>query len=198
MQLPVQISFRGMEPSEAVEAKIRERTAKLDRFYDRIMSCRVVVESPHRRHHQGKLFHVRVDLTVPGGELAVTREPAEHHAYEDVFVAIRDAFDAAQRQLEDYARRQRGDLKTHEEPPSGRVSKLFPDEGYGFIETASGTEVYFHRNSVLDNAFARLEVGSDVEFVEEQGEKGPQASTVRVIDKRRKQALGRAAQPPPR
>lgn len=181
MQLPVQISFRGMEPSDAVEAKIRERTARLDRFFDRIMGCRVVVESPHRRHHQGKLFHVRVDLTVPGGELAVTREPAEHHAHEDVFVAIRDAFDAAQRQLEDYARRQRGDLKTHEGLPSGRVSKLFSDEEYGFIETRDGAEVYFHKHSVLDKAFDRLTVGSDVEFVEEQGEKGPQASTVRVL-----------------
>jgi ribosomal subunit interface protein len=105
----MQISFRDMEPSGAVEAKIRERVAKLERFYDRIMGCRVVVEAPHRRHHQGKLFHVRVDLTVPGSELAVTREPAERHAHEDVFVAIRDTFDAAQRQLEEYARRQRGD-----------------------------------------------------------------------------------------
>jgi ribosomal subunit interface protein len=186
MQLPVQISFRGMEPSDAAEAKVRERAAKLDRFYDRIMSCRVVVESPHRRHHQGKLFHVRVDLTVPGGELAVTREPAEHHAHEDVFVAIRDAFDAAQRQLENYARRQRGDLKTHEGLPNGRVSKLFPEDGYGFISTSEGLEIYFHRHSVLDDAFDLLKVGSDVEFVEEQGEKGPQASTVRVVDKRRR------------
>ncbi|HVO26875.1 MAG TPA: HPF/RaiA family ribosome-associated protein [Candidatus Margulisiibacteriota bacterium] len=186
MQLPLQISFRGMEPSDAVETKVRERAARLDRFYDRIMGCRVVVESPHRRHHQGKLFHVRVDLTVPGGELAVTREPAEHHAYEDVFVAIRDAFDAAQRQLEDYARRQRGDLKTHEGLPTGRVSKLFPDEEYGFIETPEGAEVYFHKHSVLDKAFDRLVAGSEVEFVEEQGEKGPQASTVRVIEKRRR------------
>ena len=186
MQLPVQISFRGMEPSDAVEAKIRERAAKLDRFFDHIMGCRVVVESPHRRHHQGKLFHVRVDLTVPGGEFAVTREPAEHHAHEDVFVAIRDAFDAAQRQLEDYARRQRGDLKTHEGPPTGRVAKLFPDEGYGFIETPDGAEIYFHEHSVLDKAFDLLTVGSEVEFVEEQGEKGPQASTVRVLEKRRR------------
>lgn len=186
MQLPAQISFRGMEPSDAVEAKIRDRIAKLDRFYDRIMACRVVVESPHRRHHQGKLFHVRVDLTVPGGELAVTREPAEHHAHEDVFVAIRDAFEAAQRQLEDYARRQRGDLKTHEGLPTGRVSKLSPDEEYGFIETRDGVEFYFHKHSVLDKAFDHLTVGTEVEFVEEQGEKGPQASTVRVINRRRR------------
>jgi cold shock CspA family protein/ribosome-associated translation inhibitor RaiA len=184
MQLPVQISFRGMEPSAAVEAKIRERTVKLERFYDRIMGCRVVVESPHRHHHQGKLFHVRVYLTVPGGELTVSRDAAEHHAHEDVFVAVRDACDAAQRQLEDYARRQRGDLKTHEGPPSGHIAKLFPDKGYGFIETPDGFEIYFHQHSVLDAAFDRLLVGSAVEFVEEEGEKGPQASTVRLLDKR--------------
>jgi ribosomal subunit interface protein len=176
-----------MEPSAAVEAKIRERAAKLDRFYDRIMGCRVVVEAPHRRHHQGKLFHVRVDLTVPGGELAVSREPAGHRAYEDVYVAIRDAFDAVQRQLEDYARRQRGALKTHEALPRARVSRLFPDEGYGFIETPDGAEVYFHKNSVLDDAFGRLTVGTEVQFVEQEGEKGPQASTVRVVEKRRPQ-----------
>jgi cold shock CspA family protein len=181
MQIPLQITFRGMSPSVAVEAKIRERAAKLDRYYGRIMGCRVIVETPHRHHHQGKLFHVRVDLTVPGGELLVRREPARHHAYEDVFVAVRDAFDAIQRQLEDYVRRQRGQVKTHEEQPSGRIVRLFPAEGYGFIETADGREVYFHRNSVLDAAFERLAVGEAVAFVEEAGDKGPQASTVHVL-----------------
>jgi ribosomal subunit interface protein len=183
MQLPLQITFRNMESSAAIEAKIRERVAELDRYYHRIMGCRVVVESPHRRHHQGKLFHVRVDLTVPGGELAVSREPAQHHAYEDVYVAIRDAFDAARRQLEDYARRHRGETKGHAALPYGRVSKLFPTEGYGFIETPDGREVYFHENSVLHDAFGRLEIGCQVEFVEEQGDKGPQASTVRIVGK---------------
>ncbi len=187
MQIPLQISFRDMPPSAAVEAKIRERAAKLDRFYDRIMACRVVVEAPHRRHHQGKLFHVRVDLTVPGGELAVSREPARHRAYEDVYVAIRDTFDALQRQLEDYARRQRGALKAHAVPAHARVSRLFPDEGYGFIATPDGGEIYFHRNSVLDDAFGRLTIGTEVQFVQEDGEKGPQASTVRVVEKRRTQ-----------
>jgi len=181
MQIPLQITFRGMAPSAAVEAKIRERAAKLDRYYRRIMGCRVIVETPHRHHHQGKLFHVRVDLTVPGGELLVRREPARHHAYEDVFVAVRDAFDAIQRQLEDYVRRQRGQVKAHEEQPVGRIVRLFPDEGYGFIATADGREIYFHRNSVLDAAFKRLAVGDAVAFVEEAGDKGPQASTVRVL-----------------
>ena len=185
MQLPLQISFRDMEPSAAVEAKIRERAGKLDRYYDRIMGCRVVVEAPHRRHHQGKLFHVRIDLTVPNGELLVTREPAERHAHEDVYVAIRDAFDAAQRRLAAHASRQRGDVKLHEAPAHARVAKLFPAEGYGFIETPDAREIYFHRNSVLDEAFDALEVGSEVRFVEEAGERGPQASTVRLVGKLR-------------
>lgn len=184
MQLPLQISFRDMEPSAAIEAKIRERAAKLDRYYERIMGCRVVIEAPHRRHHQGKLYHVRIDLTVPQGEVVVSREPVENHAHEDVYVAIRDAFDAAQRRLADYARRQRGDVKTREASPTVRISKLFPVEGYGFILTEDGREVYFHKNSVVNESFDRLEVGCQVQYVEEQGEKGPQASTVRLISKR--------------
>jgi ribosomal subunit interface protein len=183
MQLPLQITFRNMESSAAVESKIRERADELNRYYDRIMGCRVVVESPHRHHHQGKLYHVRVDVTVPGGELAVTREPAEHRAYEDIYVAIRDAFDATRRQLEDYARRQRREVKGHEPSPYGRVSKLFPLEGFGFIETPQGREIYFHENSVLRGGFGRLLIGTVVEFAEERGDKGPQASTVRIVAK---------------
>jgi ribosomal subunit interface protein len=181
MQLPLQVSFRDVPPSAAVETKVRDRAARLDRYYDRIMGCRVVIESPHRRHQQGKLYHVRIDLTVPGGELVVSREPLEHHAHEDVYVAIRDAFDAAERRLEDHARRRRGAVKTHAEAAVARVVRLFPLEGYGFIETPDGVEVYFHENSVLDGAFGCLQVGAEVQFVEELGEQGPQASTVRLV-----------------
>jgi len=185
MQLPLQITFRGIPPSAAIESKIRSKSAKLDVLYDRIMGCRVVVEAPHRRHHQGRLYHVRIDLTLPGGELVVNRDPAEHHAYEDAYVAIRDAFDAAARQLEDYARRQRADTKIHEPAAAshGRIAKLFTEEGYGFIATSDGREIYFHRNSVLDDAFSRLAVGGEVRFSEEDGDKGPQASTVRLVGK---------------
>jgi ribosomal subunit interface protein len=114
MALPVQITFNGMDPSEAIEERIRERIDELSRFYDRIESCRVVVESGHRHHRHGRLRLLRIHLTVPGGEIVVNRDPAEHHAHEDVYVAIRDAFDAARRQLEDHVRRLRGDVKTHE------------------------------------------------------------------------------------
>lgn len=117
MLLPLQITFRGMAPSDAIAEDIRERAAKLDEFYDRVTSCRVVVEVPHRHHHQGKLFHVRVEVVVPGRELVVSRAPEEHHAHEDVHVAIRDAIDAAARQLADYVRERRGQTKHHEPRP---------------------------------------------------------------------------------
>lgn len=180
MQAPLEITFRNMPPSPAIESAIRDKAEKLEGFYDRITSARVVVETPHRQHRKGKLFHVRIDLRVPGQELVVSREPPAHHAHEDVYVAIRDAFDGAKRQLEDYARKMRGALKTHEGPPEGRVAQLHAGDGYGFIETPDGREVYFHRHSVVDGDFDRLRVGDHVRYNEEAGENGPQASTVHL------------------
>lgn len=116
MRLPLQVTFRHMPPSKAVEATVREKAAKLDLFYNRIMGCRVLVEAPHRHHRRGKLYHVRIDMTVPGGELVVNREPSRHAAHKDLYVAIRDAFDAARRKLQDHARRQRGHVKSRETP----------------------------------------------------------------------------------
>jgi ribosomal subunit interface protein len=111
MQVPLQVTLKDMPQSDAVESRIREKAEKLARFYDRIMSCRVVVETPQRHQHQGKLYSVRIDLTVPGAELVANRAQDE-----DVYVAIRDAFVAITRQLEDFARRQRGEVKSHPSP----------------------------------------------------------------------------------
>jgi ribosomal subunit interface protein len=112
-----------MEPSPALEARIREKAEKLDHFYEHIMACRVVVEAPHEHQHQGKLFQVRIDLTVPGGELLVSRgHHHQSHAHEDVYVALRDAFDTARRRLEEYSRQQRGDVKAHSQPQAASVS----------------------------------------------------------------------------
>jgi ribosomal subunit interface protein len=173
-----------MEPSAAVEANIREKAGKLEQFYDRIMSCRVVVEVPHGHQHQGRLYQVRIDLGVPDGELVVSHEHHHRdHAHEDVYVAIRDAFDAMKRQLEDYARKRRGKVKQHEAPGGGHVISLHPEEDYGKIETPDGRVIYFHRNSVLNNEFDRLEVGTEVRFAEEAGEQGPQASSVTLVGK---------------
>ena len=109
MQIPLQITIRDIEHSEALETRIRDKAKKLDEFFDQITSCRVVIELPHKHHHQGKHFNVRIDIGVPGGEIVVNRDHAE-----DVYVALRDAFDAAKRQLADYVRKMRGDIKTHE------------------------------------------------------------------------------------
>ncbi|MBW7852014.1 MAG: HPF/RaiA family ribosome-associated protein [Rhodospirillales bacterium] len=183
MQIPLQISYRGFAGTEAIEADIRARADELDRFYGRIMGCRVVVETLHRHHHKGTLYHIRIDLTVPGAELVVKRDPAEHHAHEDIHLAIHDAFDAARRMLEDHARRVRDDTKTHAVPMHGTVLRLLPD--YGFIGTPDGGEVYFHRNSVVGADYDKLEAGAEVRFHmhEGEGEKGPQASTVTPIGK---------------
>jgi ribosomal subunit interface protein len=115
MRIPLEITFRHMQPSEALEAKIREKAEKLEQFYASVMGCRVVVEAPHEHHRQGNLFHVSIDITVPNGELPVTRgHHHRSHAHEDVYVALRDAFDVARRRLEDYGRKQRGNVKAHE------------------------------------------------------------------------------------
>lgn len=183
MQLPLQITFRNMDPSEAVESKIRERATKLDRFASHVTSCRVIVEAPHKHHHKGALYQVLIDISVPGKELVVSRTPHDNHAHEDVYVAVRDAFDAARRQLEDHTRVIRGKTKQHEAPPHGRVRSLVFDQDFGMIETADGREVYFHRNSVLNGDFEKLGVGTEVRFSEELGDKGPQASSVHIVGK---------------
>lgn len=173
MQIPLQISSRNLSLSEAAEQNIREKAEKLEEFYERITSCRIHVEAPHRHSHQGVLYNVRLDITVPGKELVVKREPNE-----DLYVAIRDAFNAAVRQLKGYARKRRGEIKAHEETPHGYIARLFHDEGYGFIQTNDGRDIYFHRNSVRNGGFDELAENAAVRYVEESGEDGPQASAV--------------------
>jgi ribosomal subunit interface protein len=186
MKHPLQITVRNMSLSDAAKTAIQEKAAKLDAVDDQIIGCRVLVELPHKHQHQGALYNVRIDLTIPGAELVVKREP-----HEDLYVAIRDAFDAARRQLRERRKQRINDVVPREAPqPEARVSRLFPIEGYGFLETPDGREVYFHRNSVLNDAFNHLEVGAHVRYVEEEGEKGPQASTVVVTS--RNHTAGRA------
>jgi len=131
------------------------------------------------------LFHVRVDLKVPGREIVVGRDPAANRGHEDIYVAIRDAFDAAQRLLEDHARQVRRDVKLHAVPDHGRIVRLLPEKNCGFILAADGNELYFHRNSVANGGFDKLAVGDEVRFVAQHSEspEGPQASTVVPLGK---------------
>jgi cold shock CspA family protein/ribosome-associated translation inhibitor RaiA len=182
MKIPLQITFRDMESTGALKTLIQDKAADLDKFCSDLMSCRVVIEAPHQHHRKGQLYRVRIDMTVPRQELVVGRSPDLHGAHEDLHVAIRDAFRAARRELQDYMRRRRGDVKTQVTPPHGIVSKLFLYEGYGFIMSFDGREIYFHRNSVVGE-FAALELGAEVRFAEEIGDNGPQASTVAAVGK---------------
>ena len=104
MSADVQIFFRGMDSSPALEFQVRRKVQALRQLSDRMTACHVILESAHRHHRQGRIYHVRVELDVPGGTIVVNREPAEDHAHEDVHVAVRDAFDAARRRLQDHIR----------------------------------------------------------------------------------------------
>ncbi len=177
MRIPLQITARNFDLPETFRDEIRKKAEHLDKYYDQIMRCRIVVEVPHRHRREGFFYNIRIEITVPGSELVIKREPNK-----DINVAIRDAFDAARRKLEDFARRQRGDIKHHEEVSRARISALFPAKGYGFLATSEGAEIYFHKHSIINYDFKHLKVGMEVRFVEEQGEKGPQASSVTVIE----------------
>lgn len=199
--VPVQITFHGLAHSDALEADIRGRVAWLEQFYSGIVACRVRVEVPHRHRHDGRHFDVHIEVTVPGHPpIIVSSEPSQHATLKDVedpahhksteiepvhryaHVAIHRAFDVARRRVQDVAREQRGAVKAHAAPAHGTVTELLPEHGHGFIE-ADARRVYFSRASVLHDAFDDLSVGSPVAFVEESGDKGPQASTVRLLNK---------------
>ena len=182
MQIPLKIAFEGgLAPSEALRQRIEREAQKLERFSDRITACRVAVVGRSGRHRQGDLYGVRLTLAMPGrADVVVNRNPPADHAHEDAYVAVRDAFNAARRRLQDHERRFAGQVKSPARAPHGWVGRLSPEDGFGFIETADGREVYFHRNAVLNGGFDRLRVGAEVRFTEEEGDKGPQASTVHV------------------
>lgn len=185
MRIEPQITFRNMASSPAVEADVQRRIAWLQRFHPAIVGCHVAVEAPRKRHKQGGLFRVRIELSVPGGELVVSRSPPEHASHADVYVAVRDAFRAARRELLDHARLIRGDVKAHVPPSTGEVVRLFdePRGRFGFLSTDDGREIYFHEHALLDD-WRDVAVGDRVRFVEEAGDKGPQASTVERIEVR--------------
>jgi cold shock CspA family protein/ribosome-associated translation inhibitor RaiA len=184
MQIPLEVSFEGIAHSDAIEARIRNEAAKLEQFYDRITSVRAVVARPQHRHHKGDTYRIRLHITVPGSaDIAISRDPAVTGAHEDVYVTIRDAFKAARRQLQDLVRKRQGQVKQHEPPPHGTISLLRPEQDHGFITSADGREIYFHRNSVVGTTFDDLQIGQQVRFAEAVGDKGPQATVVRPIGK---------------
>jgi ribosomal subunit interface protein len=177
------VTFRGMDPSAAIETLVRERAKRLERYRDQLVACRVVVESPHRHHHQGRLFHIRIDVTTAGGELVVNRDHGDDPTHEDAYAAVRDAFEALERRLKDYTDKRRGYVKSHDGTPAvARITRLNAEEGYGFLATPDGREVYFHENAVKGGSLKGLSVGTPVQFVESEGTDGPQATVVVPIE----------------
>lgn len=182
METNPQIVFEGLEPSDFIHDRVLRELEKLERFFGRMTSARVVVSKPNNRHQHGDLYSIAVHLLLPGGkEVHATRNPPADHAHEDAHVALRDVFAAARRQLQDEVRKLHGEVKVHEEAPEAVVASLPAEEDYGFLETADGRDVYFHRNSVANNGFNKLSVGDRVIFTETLGDKGPQATSVRPI-----------------
>lgn len=180
-----------MEKSEAVEARIHEWIGKLERVFDRIMRVEVTVQTPHRHHQKGRQFHVRVRVGVPGQDIVTSHDPGPDETHEDVYVAIRDAFHATRRQLEDYVRRSlhRGDVPREQSGAMhGRVTFIDVEREWGWIEPDDGRRIYFHSNSVLGGVDG-LQVGDEVRFTEEDGREGPQASTVAPIGNNGRHAL---------
>jgi cold shock CspA family protein len=189
MQAPIEIAFQHCKPSEEIRAEVAKQAKRLEKFSDRITSCHVAIAGPQTRHRQGDLFKIDVRIAMPEHrDVIVTRTHGDAPEREHPLVAVREAFDAAVRQIEDLARETRDQVKDrqvkdHQTESHGRVTKFLAGEDCGFIETEEGREIYFHRNAVLGGAFDRLTVGSEVLFVEEQGVKGAQSSAVRLVSK---------------
>jgi len=173
MKQPLQIQFHGMEASAAVETRVRELAGRLGALAPDLMTCRVGVELAQKHQHQGRPYSVRIDLTLPGHELVVNKVQDE-----DVYVALRDAFDNMKRQLDEVVRKRRGQEKQHAPELRGEVVRLDDAAGTGFIRAADGSEYYFSRDNLAGTPYEHLQAGSTVEFIPEVGSQGRQAKRV--------------------
>ena len=194
-----QVTFRNMSAIPDVRETIESRIQKLETFCKPILSCRVIIEAPANHHRKGDPFQVRIDATLSDGKVVVKHAESLYPGKRDpdseqlrkgrettserncLMLAVRGAFSATRRKLQEHVRLRRADVKTHEPTLQAKVGRIFPEEGYGYLETPDGREIYFHANSVLGTPFKKLKTGIRAQFVEETGMKGPQASTVRII-----------------
>jgi len=173
--MPVQVTIRDFPHSQAIESHIRKKAEKIHNL-QHANHCKIVVTIPQKHKHQGKLYCVRIDLTVPGKEIVVNRQLDE-----DVYVAIRDAFNALSRQVKNHMHKRRGEVKTHPNEARGVIQKLFPKEGYGFIQELDGSEHYFSSSNINGSDFDQLKVGNAVTFISVLAGDGMQANRVTVV-----------------
>lgn len=185
---PFQITFLDFDESDAIWLAVQKRIEKLEHFFGRIVRVEVAISAPHRHRSSDRLYHIQIHIFLPGDDIVINRKPVQNEAHRDIYVAIRDSFNAAERLLREKARSIRDRSRAHEtithHPEGqhiGKISKLFYQDGYGFLETNDGREFYFDKRCVLNRKFDSLEVGEKVRFLEERGEKGPQASSMTAL-----------------
>lgn len=181
MQVAPEIAFRDVEATDRIKSRILDKIEGLEEVHDGLIACRVMAEASDAPNQ----YRVRLDVTVPGGEIIVNRDPPSDEAARDLRTAVDRAFDRARRQLRELKRKQRGDVKEHELPPHGQIVKLATTETgdrYGFLMSRDGRQIYFHENALVDLDYDELETGLEVRFAEEEGAEGPQASTVAELD----------------
>lgn len=183
MQVPLQLQFRDMDPDPGIEERIHHKVERLERFCQDLVSCRILVARPHEHATSGSPWRIRIELRVPPGhELVVHKKPGDHDLSDTLETVVNSAFDAAERQLKELVEKRRREVKHHPEPWA-LVTRMHPEDDYGFLRTPSGRDIYFHRNAVAGDQFDRVEVGTRVRFEETMGRDGPQASTVQILDK---------------
>jgi ribosomal subunit interface protein len=176
-----EISYVNVEKTEYIDALVHRQIDKLHRFADDIMSCKVAIEQPNQHQRSGNPYRVRVELTLPPGKhLVVSKGLGDHEMHDELGTVVRSAFDAMERRLRAIDERRKGEVKQHEEPIAF-VSALHPEDGYAFVRTPEGRELYLHENSLLDGDFSRIGVGTGVWFAEEMGQEGPQISSARIV-----------------
>lgn len=178
MRLKPQITFRDIPHSPAVEQDILKKIDKIEQFYSHLMRCDVVIEQTQKHKHNGKIYQPRISVSVPGDKITITNV-----SNEDVYIAIRDAFDALRRRLKSFAKKQRGEVKTHELTIKGKIVRIFKEEAFGFIE-AQNEEYFFTNFNVYNTRFENLRVGLMVEFIPAEGDDGHLAHRVNIIKRK--------------
>lgn len=177
----LKIQYLGFSESEAVSAAVWNYVEHLEKLYGPIMSCSVVISHPHRKHQKGGIYHIKVRMHLSSVDVVVDRQSEKNHAHEDIYVALRDAFDAAKRKLADFSRIQEGRIKQKSIPAHARIIRLIDYDDCGFVVTEDHREIYFHRNALVNAEFEKLHVGQEVRFAETMGENGPQITSLQVI-----------------
>ena len=186
MDRPLEIAFHNLQASESVEAEIRRQVERLETRYGNLTGCRVSVEALHQQHQTGNLYEVHVVLSLPGRDLAVSREPhhaRERYAHPDVHTTVRDAFKAIEKQLSGVRGRRHGAAvaAAADGPLAGQVALIEPGSDHGFLIDNAGTQLYFHRDSVTNGRFEALQPGDPVRYTPETTDTGPVAVKVRLV-----------------